>query len=264
MKAFEAHRPAWRIWISDAPWLASRDAPPMRKLCEVYLRSWIPALRKASFKSLTKAFLNTAVPVLDMNKGPDLEPLSFKYSDIAFTGQCTLPGYALILWVDTDPALCLYFKNWTVKNPVSKLMQSTVRLLCDDVISPILNKAWKAKEHIALNLDWEKESTNIPLVALIIKLRMFKVIGSRESVLTRNFLHPSIIFFTRKESVGSVIPRSLCTKLKADMMDKIVPGAYSWSKRKATKSAKTEIGIGKTKLIPLVCKYSQKCLQALL
>ena len=93
---------------------------------------------------------------------------------------------------------------------------------------------------------------------------MPSVMGSRPSGWPAMRRNPCNIFFIVWDSPGSCRPRSLCTKLIADMNDVTVAGAYFAVYMCTIKSDRRSLCIGSMKGISSSLKKSKKCLQALL
>ena len=83
-------------------------APPILRLCDLYLSPWNPAKDISRDRFLEKNCLGIGLRVGNANKGPGLNPRSCKYSVRCLTGQiCEMDCWGIGISTGLSFLLCL-------------------------------------------------------------------------------------------------------------------------------------------------------------
>ena len=164
-KVLDFHRPKRRIWESEKPWAAAHEAAPIRKLWVLYRSVSRPQNVSAWFRAETNCNLRTGELSGQQNKGPEICPLTLKYSPIVVTGQI---GWDLWSKISTGWVGLLCLKNLMVSlmalvSPLvdakKEICLSWITFMEDwplqKVISPTRRAAKNAMVHMAdINFLW--------------------------------------------------------------------------------------------------------------
>ena len=209
LNASDFHRPNWRIWLSDRPCVAVVVAAPILKLwLWKHFGSNLQNCR-ASFNCALKSALVIGVFERYINTGPGPVPRIWMYHWRFERGQMATLLFLLIFKVNFWPWLCLKELNvrvieWWSRTNWSMCNRLGLWRLSDcTVISPILRKAWNAKENIARKRSCLYQEFIVHVVARISFSKIHLSIGNLTSQETLFLWHACSSFCIRKEFVGS-------------------------------------------------------------